>query len=123
MADAGRKSGGADDIFTATVSVGTYQSVKTYAIASGKVFRYDIIFLARQLDGSHRAMFKRTGVFYKSGASVSIQDKTWHTDQTIKSSPSLDVKFLLGVADITLQVKNAVASPTIWLGKVIIDTI
>jgi len=81
--------------------------------------RFEVVVAARQIDGANRAMFKRTGLFYRDGGSpVKIQGPTWLADQTAKSAPSLDINYSLGASDISLLVKNAAAVSTRWVGYI-----
>lgn len=105
------------DRFSVEIALAGYQSIKSYPIPNNSVLRLELTLVARQTDGSNRAMFKRTGLFYRQGGSVQIE-KVPHTDQTIKSDKVLDTEFILGPSEVTIQVRNALASATRWVGAV-----
>jgi hypothetical protein len=105
------------DKFSVIISPSGFQNLRTYQLAVGKVLRFEITVAARQIDGVNRASFKRVALFYNESGTVQIQGPTWQSEETFKSSNNMDIKFILGVGSITIQVKNASAISTKWNGQ------
>ena len=96
-----------------------FQAIKNFSVNADSVVRLEITLAAKQLDGAHRAAFKRTGLFFRDGAGpVQVQGTTWLSDQTVKSASPLDIKYSLGPADVSLSVRNSGSIATRWVGYV-----
>lgn len=91
------------------------------AIPDSTVCRVEFVAIGRSADGTARAMFKRTGLFYREGGNVQIQGPIWLSDQTVKSDTNLDCGYVMGVSTLTLNVKSSVGDPTFWTGHVIVE--
>lgn len=105
-------------ISTSATSVPAY----SVTVADQSVVRVEFTVTARQADGSERAMFKRTGVFFRESSNVQIL-KDWLSDQTLKSHLDFNVDYTMGVGNVTFTVKNAHAVSTYWHGHVKIEAI
>lgn len=99
--------------------------VPCYAITmtNGSVVRVKFTVTARQSDGSQRASFTRSGLFYKEGGNVLVEGHDWASDFTVKSVNGFDIGYTLGTTDITFQVQNANSIDTYWSGHVEIESI
>jgi len=96
-----------------------------YAITmtNNQVVKVKFNVTCRQSDGSNRATFTRSALFYKEGGNVQMQGPTWQSDLTIKSNNSFDVSCTLGVNTIIFNVKNASNTLTYWSGHVELEFI
>jgi hypothetical protein len=96
-----------------------------YAItmSNNQVVKVKFNVTCRQSDGSNRATFTRSALFYKEGGNVQMQGPTWQSDLTIKSSNGFDVSYALGVNTIIFNVKNASNTLTYWSGHVELEFI
>ena len=107
------------DKFNVLIVPPGYQVLRTYPIKDNRTFRFSITVVARQTDGTNRAMFTRTGLFFRqAGGPVQIQGPTWHATETSKSDDTMDIKFILGATDLVVQVRNAGSVSTKWGGYV-----
>jgi len=85
-----------------------FQAIRSVPVRDNSVVRLEITVTSRQIDGRHRASFKRTGIFYREGGgSTQIQGVTWQSDQTFRSDHNLDIQYALGATDIFVSVRNA----------------
>lgn len=105
--------------FSVLIVPAGFQTLKTYPVKDNSVIRFSITLTVRQTDGSHRALFTRTGLFFRQSAGpVQIQGSQWQSDSTSKSDNNMDVRFILGATDLVIQVRNAGAVGTRWAGFV-----
>lgn len=51
------------DKINVVVTPPEFQAIKNFSVKADSVIRLEITLTARQLDGAHRAAFKRTGLF------------------------------------------------------------
>jgi hypothetical protein len=84
------------------------------------VCRVEYVAIGRSADGLERAMFKRTGLFFRENSSTQVQ-QNWVSDQTIRSNPQFNVGYVLGTTNLTLRVKTPTADATYWTGHVNIE--
>lgn len=107
------------DRFRVHVTNPGYQTVRSYNIFPDSLTRLEFTLIALQDDKVERATFKRVALLYRLGSGVvKLQGPTWETLETVKSNVSIDVKFILGSNTLSLQVKNATTTATVWLGVV-----
>jgi hypothetical protein len=107
-----------DKVSTVVTTPG-FQAVKSVPLRDNSAISLEVVLTARQLDGTARATFRRTGLFYReAGGPAQIQGVTWSSDLTLKSDQTLDIQFILGPADIQLSVRNSGASATKWVGYI-----
>jgi len=107
------------DLFNVYVIQEGWQVLRTYPIADNSSVRFEIVLNARQSDGAQRGIFKRVGCFFRHGGGpVQVQGKFWQTNETRKSHPEMDVRYVLSPTSIVIQVKNASIVPTYWVGYV-----
>lgn len=107
------------DRFSLLVTPSGYQTLRTYPVKDNSVIKFDITLTVRQTDGANRAIFKRSGLFFRESAGpVQLQGLQWQTLETVKSDENLNVKFLLGATDLVIQVRNAGNVATRWTGFV-----
>jgi hypothetical protein len=92
-------------------------------IDNPSVVRVEVVLTARQANGFNRAMFKRTGLFYREGGNVQIQGVTWISDQTEKSHKGYDIGYVMGISTLSIMVKNANTNLTNWTGHIKIEEI
>jgi hypothetical protein len=90
----------------------------TINLFNGQIVKIKYQVTCRQSDGTERASFTRSALFYKEGGNVAIQGIDWSSDFTMKSNTNFDVDFTLGVNDVTFNVKNASSIDTYWSGHV-----
>jgi hypothetical protein len=90
-------------------------------IPNPSVVRIEVVVIARQSIGGERAMFKRTGLFFREGGNVQIEGGTWLSDQTIKSNNTFDIGYIMGTSSLNISVKNANNILTKWTGHVKIE--
>lgn len=106
------------DKFSILITPSGYQNLRTYNVLEHRVMRFEITVVARQIDGIHKATFKRMGLFFRDAGTVLIQGQTWHATDTFKSNINMDIKYVLGASTLTIQVRNAGAIATRWNGHV-----
>jgi len=107
------------DRFRVHVTNPGFQTVRSYNIFPDSLTRLEFTLIALQDDKVERATFKRVALLYRLGSGVvKLQGPTWETLETVKSNTSIDVKFILGSNTLSLQVKNATTTATVWLGVV-----
>lgn len=111
------------DTFALTSNSTSFVPSYSITMSNGQVMKVKYQVTCRQSDGSQRASFTRSAVFYKEGGNVMIQDTTWSSDFTSKSSPAFEVSYTLGVTDITFNVKNSSTTDTYWSGHVEMELI
>lgn len=112
------------DRFTVQISGSGFHHLRSYALTDNTALRFEIVLVGRQTDGANRALFRRVGLFYRQGGGpVHIQGSTWDTPETRKSSPNLDIKYVLGASSLEIQVSNAGSAATKWSGYVTITAV
>lgn len=91
-------------------------------INQNSVMKVQITVIARLADGTGRAVFTRTGLFYRENSNVQAQ-RTWQTDFTDKSDPAFDIGYSMGVGTLTINVKSSVVADTYWTGHVQLEAL
>lgn len=91
-------------------------------INQNSVVKVQVTVFARAADGSGRAVFTRTGLFYRENSNVQIQ-REWQTDFTDKSDVNYNVSYSLGVNQLQINVKSAVSTDTYWTGNITIEAL
>jgi hypothetical protein len=115
-------SGLQQETFSLLTQANTPQQLLTVDIAQNSVVKIEISILSRSADGTKRAAFTRTGLFYRQGSNVQVQ-RTWQTDFTEKSDPGFDVSYSMGVNQLQINVKSPVSSDTYWTGHIKIEAL
>lgn len=115
-------SGLRQETYSLSTNSTSAQSAFSIPIAQNTVVKVEFTAIARQANGTGRAVFKRTGIFYREGSNVQIQ-RFWQTDITEKSDSNFNVTYSLGVGDLGLNVKSAVGTETYWTGHVKIEAV
>jgi len=111
------------DSFASTTNSTNLNNIYSIVLNPNSIVRVKFQVTARQSDGTQRASFTRTALFYKEGGNVMIQGPTWQSDFTAKSTPAFDVKYNLGINTVMLQVKAANPVDTYWVGNIEIEVI
>lgn len=115
-------SGIRQETFSLTTSSNTLQPLIAIPINQNSVMKVQITIIARQADGAGRAVFTRTGLFYRQNSNVQAQ-RVWQTDFTDKSDNLFDVGYSLGTNILTVNVKSAVTADTYWTGHVQLEAL
>jgi hypothetical protein len=102
--------------FAVTSSVNTPAQAYAIVMSNNQIVRVKFTVTCRQSDGTARAAFTRSALFYKEGGNVQIQGPTGQSDLTIKSNNGFNVTFTAGVSTILFNVKNANNVDTYWSG-------
>lgn len=93
----------------------------TLAISDFSVVSFEFSAIARKVDGTARASFKRSGLVYKESSNVIMQGTTWQSDFTIKSDTNFDIDYELTSNSLILKIKSSDSSPTEWSGSIIVE--
>lgn len=115
-------SGIRQETFSLTTQSNTLQPLIAIPLNQNSVMKVQITVIARQADGNGRAVFTRTGLFYRQNSNVQAQ-RVWQTDFTDKSDNLFDVGYSLGTNILTINVKSAVTADTYWTGHVQIEAL
>lgn len=115
-------SGLRQETFSLKTSAATSQVLYAVPINNNSVVKVEISVVGRISDGSGRAAFKRTGLFYREMSNVQAQ-RIWQTDFTDKSDPAFDISYTVGVNTLTISVKSSVSTDTYWTGSVKIESV
>lgn len=110
------------ETFYVESSVNSFVMAYNLTIPNPGLVRVEFVAIARQTDGAERAMFKRTGLFYREGGNVQAQGP-WLSDQTIKSNNLFDVSYTMGLSTVSFNVKNATNTLTRWTGHIKIEVL
>lgn len=110
-------SGLRQETFSLVTSVNTNQILYSVPINQNSVVRVRINVLGRISDGSGRAAFERTGLFFRESSNVQVQ-RTWQTDFTDKSDPAFDISYTMTVDHLIISVKSSVNTNTYWTGHI-----
>ena len=111
------------DQFSMTSNMNTLVNAYSINMVNGQIIRVKFQVTARQSDGTKRASFTRSALFYKEGGNVAIQGPTWASDFTAKSDNLFDISYQLGTNYINFKVKNAANVDTYWSGHVEMELI
>jgi hypothetical protein len=115
-------SGLRKETYSLTTSTNANSIAFTIPINQNSVVKVEFHAIGRVSDGSDRAAFKRTGLFYRQASNVST-DRKWQTDFTDKSNPGFDVSYTMGVNQLIIYVKSSTNTDTYWTGHVEIESI
>lgn len=115
-------SGIRQETFSLITNSTTNEVVYSIPISQNSVVKVEFSAVGRMSDGSNRAAFKRTGLFYREASNVQAQ-RTWQTDFTDKSSPGFDVSYTMSVNELTIYVKSSAITTTYWTGSVKIESV
>lgn len=115
-------SGIRQETFSLVTADNTPQPLLAIPINQNSVMKVQITVFARAADGSGRAVFTRTGLFYRENSNVQIQ-REWQTDFTDKSDVNYNVSYSLGVSQLQINVKSAVSTDTYWTGHIILEAL
>jgi len=115
-------SGLRQETFSLTTAANTPQPLIAVPINQNSVVKVQITVFARAADGSGRAIFTRTGLFYRENSNVQIQ-REWQTDFTDKSDMNYNISYTLGVNQVQINVKSAVSTDTYWTGHIQIEAL
>lgn len=92
-------------------------------IPQASVFRVEFRALGRVSDGTDRASFVRSGVFYRESSNVLALSPTWQADETLKSNPAFNISYNLGVSLLNLMVTAPSPTLTQWTGRVTVESL
>lgn len=84
------------------------------------VIYFEFHAVARAADGTSRAGFRRSGVVYREGGAVILQNASWHTEFTSKSLPAYNVGYTEGASTFTLNVLPPTANSIRWSGLILV---
>lgn len=115
-------SGLQQETFSLLTQSNTLQQLLTVNINQNSVVKVEISIIARTADGTARAAFTRTGLFYRQNSNVQAQ-RVWQTDFTDKSDTAFDVAYAMGTNQLQINVKSAVSSDTYWTGHIKIEAL
>jgi len=115
-------SGLQQSTFSVITNSNTNEVIYTIPINQNSVVKVEINILGRISDGSGRAAFKRSGLFYRQGSNVQAQ-RVWQTDFTDKSDNGFNVSYTMGVSELVVYVKSAAITTTYWTGSVQIEAL
>jgi hypothetical protein len=115
-------SGIRQETFSLVTTANTMQPLIAVPINQNSVMKVQITVIARLADGTGRAVFTRTGLFYRENSNVQAQ-RIWQTDFTDKSDPLFDIGYSLGVTTLTINVKSSVIADTYWTGHVQLEAL
>lgn len=115
-------SGVRKETFSLITQANTPLPLIAIPLNQNSVMKVQITIIARLADGSGRAVFTRTGLFYRENSNVQAQ-RIWQTDFTDKSDPAFDVSYSMGVGILTINVKSAVIADTYWTGNVQLEAL
>lgn len=115
-------SGIRQETYSLNTTSATPQTAFSIPIEQNSTIRVEFTALGRVSNGSGRAVFKRTGVFFREGSNVQIS-RFWQTDETEKSDPNFNVTYQLGVNELILLVKSSTGVETYWTGSVKIEAV
>jgi hypothetical protein len=99
----------------------SFNPVYQIFIPNPSIVRVEVTVIARQQIGGKRAMFKRTGLFYREGGNVQIEGDTWISTETVKNDNLFDIGYTKGVSTLDINVKNAENSTTKWTGHITLE--
>ncbi len=91
-------------------------------INQNSVVKIEFNVVGRMSDGSARAAFKRSGLFYRQASNVQTP-RAWQTDFTEKSNPAFNVSYTMGVNEVVVYVKSSAITTTYWTGHVTIEAV
>lgn len=115
-------SGLRQETYSVKTTSTTPQVAKSIPMAQNTMLKVEFTAIGRLADGTGRAVFKRTGVFFREGSNIQIL-RFWQTDVTEKTSPDFNVTYTLGVNELVLNVKSASGQETYWTGSVKIEAV
>lgn len=115
-------SGLRQETFALKTESSTPQNIIVIPIADLSSVRVEFTVSCRYADGTNRASFKRSGLFYRESSNVQIEDK-WQSDHTVRSNPGINVSYVLGVNTLTIRVKSHNSDPVFWTGHVKIEAL
>lgn len=115
-------SGLRKETFSLVTSDNSVNPLIAIPLNQNSVMKMQITIIARLADGTGRAVFTRTGLFYRENSNVQVQ-RIWQTDFTDKSDPAFDVSYALGVTTLTINVKSAENADTYWTGHVQLEAL
>jgi len=105
-----------DTWYVETASNG-YSTAIAVPVSDPSVMRMEFTANCRGGAGAAHASFKRSAVFYREAGNVQIQGPSWASDFTQKSDFTLNVRFILGISSVTLQVQPSSNSLHKWSGS------
>ena len=105
------------DTLSMTTASTSYVDLYSVPLNNNQIVKVKINVIARQSDGSERACFIRTGLFYKQSGNVEMQGNV-QSDFTMKSNNLFNITYSLNINDITFMIKNALFIDTYWSGHV-----
>lgn len=91
-------------------------------IPQNSIMKVKFSAVGRMSDGSARAAFERTGLFYRENSNVQAQ-RTWQTDFTDKSDPNFDVSYSMSVNELIIYVKSSAITTTYWTGSIKLEAV
>ena len=105
------------DTFSFLSSSVSYTDMYTAYLSNNQILKVKIQVIARQSDGTQRACFTRSALFYKENGNVLTQGSV-QSDFTMKSDNDFNIVHSTGTNYVTFRVKNAFAIDTYWTGHV-----
>ena len=116
-------SGLAQSTFYVETNASSPQIAISYSLPDPCVAMVEFSATARAADGSSRATFKRSGLFYRQASNVQIQAPGWQSDLTLKSVAGYNVTYSLVVGDVNFNVKSPTSDSVRWTGYLRIQVI
>lgn len=114
-------SGLRQETFSLVTNANTLQPLYSIPVTNLSLVKIRITVFARMSDGSARAAFTRTGLFYRENSNVQAVN-FWQTDFTEKSDPNFDIAYNLTVNEIQIRVKSSAITETFWTGHIQIES-
>lgn len=111
-------SGIQEDTWYVETSTTGFQTAFVLMVPDPSLVRVELSANCREATGLAFASFRRSGLFYRQAGNVQVQGASWQSDFTQKSDSSLNVKYILGVNSITVQVQSSTSAVHRWSGMV-----
>lgn len=105
-----------DSWYVDTMATG-WSTAIVVPITDPSTVRIEFTANVRANDGSARASFKRSGLFFRESSSVQVQGISWSSDYTQTSDPGIAVRYILNTTDVTFQVQPLAGTLYHWSGE------
>lgn len=117
----GPGSGRQTETWGAVTASSSFEICYVLSVSDFSVVSFEFSAIARKIDGTARASFKRSGLIYRESSNVTMQGLTWQSDLTIKSNINFDIDYELTSNSLILKIKSSDPLPTEWFGSIIIE--
>lgn len=95
----------------------SFNNFFTQSVPDLTVMRVDVEVWCRVGDGSGRASFSRTGLFYREGGAVQSVHH-WVDNHSIRSDKNFDLDYVLSATTVSFRVKSKDTTSATWKGCV-----